>query len=295
MKNKLKFGKGNAKLNTAIAIMDLPAGWSCPQADQCLSRANRLTGKITDGKNTQWRCYAASSEGPFPSVRKKRWHNFDLLKKASTIENMANLIQASLPSNTTYIRVHSSGDFFNERYFLAWLNVALNNPLLVFYGYSKCLNFFVKYKKQIPSNFRFTASYGGKLDAFISKHKMIYAKVVFSVKEASDLKLEIDHDDSHSIAFKSPYLLLIHNTQPAGTPAAAAVQKLRKLGIGGYGRNNKSDKHNKTVKIYVNLDSVKDTISKTIQTVPVMSVPSTNSFPHNQTFHMRKKRHLVPS
>jgi len=31
--------------------------------------------------------------------------------------------------------------------------------------------------------------------------------------------------------------LLIHNTQPKGSEASKALSKLRKLGIGGYGKN----------------------------------------------------------
>ena len=250
-KKKLKFGKGNAKLNTAIAIMDIPAGYSCPQANLCLSFSNRLTGKITDGKNTEFRCYAASAEAAFPSVRRKRWYNFDLLRSMGSMQNMANLIQISLPPNFNYIRIHASGDFYNESYFLAWLNVALNNPSIIFYGYTKCINYLIKYKKYIPDNFRFTSSYGGKLDDLISKHKLIYAKVVFSIKEAKDAKLEIDHDDSHSIEFKSPYSLLLHNTQPAGSKAAIALNKLRKAGIGGYGKNTTKQTSGASVRIYV--------------------------------------------
>lgn len=253
---KLKFGQGNAKLNSNIGILDLPAGYTCKFADKCLSFANRLTGKIKDGKDTKFRCFAASAECVFPSVRRKRWYNFELLKSARTTENMANLIQTSLPQNTNYIRVHASGDFFNESYFLAWLNVAINNPAIIFYGYSKCLNFLVKYKKHIPHNFRFTASAGGKLDDLISKHKMIYAKVVFTVKEATDANLEIDHDDSHSIEFKASYALLLHNTQPAGSAASAAVSLLRKAGLGGYGKGKiQVEKKTPQVRIYV---TVKD-------------------------------------
>ena len=147
----LKFGFGNAKLSTAIATFSLPAGHSCPFAKDCLSKANRLTGKIIDGNHCQFRCFAASQECTYPSVRKSRWGNFDKLKGLS-VEKMTSIIQDSLPKGYTYVRVHVSGDFFNEKYFLAWLNIALNNPLTTFYGYTKCLPFLVKYKAYIPRN-----------------------------------------------------------------------------------------------------------------------------------------------
>ena len=60
----LKFQVGNAKL---VAIQDdgtgelivikihtisLPSGYSCPAADECLSKAHKVTGKITGEKQS---------------------------------------------------------------------------------------------------------------------------------------------------------------------------------------------------------------------------------------------------
>lgn len=258
----LKFKRGNAKLNTSIGILDIAAGHSCPMANECFSIADKITGKITDGQNTKFRCYAASAEAAFPSVRRLRWHNFDLLKQAGTVEKMATLIDKSMPKNVSYIRIHSSGDFFNEKYFLAWLNVALNNPNIIFYCYSKMLNFVVKYNSKIPANFRITASYGGKLDSLIETHNLISAKVISSVKEKNKLKLEIDHDDSLPIKHEKNFGLYLHNTQPAGSQAAKDLKELRKLMIGGYGvkfgKNNETP-ITKKIKVFIDFkpESVK--------------------------------------
>ena len=113
IKNKLKFAKGNAKLGKHTAIFSLPAGHTCPGALLCLSKSNQLTGKLTDGPKNQFRCYAASAENLFKNVRISRWRNFELLKAAGSIENMAALIQGSLPK-TFLVRIHSSGDFYNQ-------------------------------------------------------------------------------------------------------------------------------------------------------------------------------------
>lgn len=85
MNKDLYFGEGNAKLSTAIGIFDLPAGWTCPQANLCLSKANPLNGTITDGPNTQFRCYAASCECVFNSTRKHRWNNFKRLTACKSL------------------------------------------------------------------------------------------------------------------------------------------------------------------------------------------------------------------
>ncbi len=91
LNNKLTFGKGNAKLGTFIHTLSLPAGWSCPGAKDCLSKANRETGKLTDGKETVFRCFAASAEALRPNVRDSRWNNFELLRGKS-VEQMVVLM-----------------------------------------------------------------------------------------------------------------------------------------------------------------------------------------------------------
>src|SRR5690349_4793616 len=83
-KPKLKFGNGNAKLPAGVMTFSLPAGWSCPFADKCLSKTDRDTGRVQDGRQTEFRCFAASDEQIRPSVRKARWHNFELLRGKST-------------------------------------------------------------------------------------------------------------------------------------------------------------------------------------------------------------------
>lgn len=232
--SKLKFGFGNSKISRSIATFSIPAGYSCPFAKDCLSKANRLTGKIIDGKHCQFRCFAASQECTYPNVRRQRWHNFELLKDQKTVEGMGNLIQSSLPHNIEFVRIHVSGDYFSESYFLAWLNVALNNPGMTFYGYTKALPHVVKYRKHIPSNFRLTASKGGTHDHLIKQYKLKSAEVVYSVEEAHDKGLRIDHDDGLAMYGDKSFALLLHGTQPANTKAQAAWQALMKSGVGGY-------------------------------------------------------------
>jgi hypothetical protein len=233
--NTLRFGAGNAKLSLGIATFSLPAGHTCPFAKECFSKADRLTGKITDGKHCAFRCFAASQEARHTSVRLSRWNNYDGLKNLS-VEAMTAKLQRSLPKGYAYVRVHVSGDFFSEKYFLAWLNIALNNPIVTFYGYTKATPFLVKYAKYIPRNFRFTASKGGTCDNLIAKHKLRSAEVVFSVKEAEEKGFQIDHDDSLAMSADKSFALLLHGTQPAGSKAGAAWNKIQKT-IGGYTRD----------------------------------------------------------
>ena len=76
----LKFSNANAKTQALandaelaeyltdkrkIYSLDLLSGYSCPHADECLSKAVVQPNgkrKIKDGKNTKFRCFSASQE-----------------------------------------------------------------------------------------------------------------------------------------------------------------------------------------------------------------------------------------
>lgn len=232
---KLKFARGNAKLNKRTAIFSLPAGHTCPGALLCMARANEHTGKITDGVHAEIRCYAASSENLFRNIRVSRWRNFRALLAAKTVSAMADLIHNSLPrKRITLCRVHASGDFFNQSYFDAWLEVARRNPQITFYGYTKALPFWVARLADIPSNLKLVASIGGRFDNLIAKYNFRVSKIVTSEAEAKQLGLKIDHDDTLLWKGNDSFALLLHGTQKAGSLMSKLLYKLRKLGKGGY-------------------------------------------------------------
>ena len=233
----LYFATKNAKLvdtGMPIAILSLPAGFTCPGALTCLSMSDRIIGKITDGPKTVFRCYATSAECLFPNIRASRWNNFELLKKAKTIAGMAMLIECSLPPKTKICRLHQSGDFFSQVYFDAWLQVAKNNPDVIFYGYTKALPFWVKRLNSIPSNFHLVASLGGKYDSLICQYNLRSVLVVYTEQEAEKYNLPIDHDDTHVWNYKGNFAILLHGTQPKGSIAAKAWHQIKTKGRGGY-------------------------------------------------------------
>ena len=257
MTSLLKFSPANAKTKElrkveAIAAFlgsrlkiyscDLLSGWSCPFAKDCLSKATLVEGdklRIVDGPDTVFRCFSASQEVQYKNVYNSRKHNFDLLKACKTGGQMANLISDSMPKNLGVCRIHVAGDFFNQRYFDAWLQVAKHNPHRLFYAYTKNLGVWIRRKHIVDNlpNFVLTASYGGKRDDLIESKNLRYAKVFMSDFEAYSNGLEIDHDDSHAAnphTKGNSFALLIHGTQPAGSLAAKAVKSLK--GVGSYSR-----------------------------------------------------------
>ena len=233
--NLLKFGEPNAKLKKMLKELSLklktftlPAGWSCPAAKDCLSRADKVTGKIKDGPDTEFRCFAASAEATYPSLRKMVWRNFGLLKDALVdgVDACADLICASLPDKFDIMRVHVGGDYFSVKYLQAWIEVAKRNPEKIFYSYSKSLHFFKQFA--LPSNLVLTASRGGKYDELIDLHGWKEALVVYSEQEAQERDLEIDHDDTHAAFGKENFALLIHGTQPKGSAASVALSAIKR-------------------------------------------------------------------
>jgi hypothetical protein len=150
---------------------------------------------------------------------------------------MADLIERSIPRKAKLVRIHGSGDFYNQTYFDAWLLVAQRQPKRIFYTYTKMLPLWIRRIKTVPSNFRLVASVGGKYDNLIEPHKLRKAIVVFSENEAKEKGLEIDHDDSHLWNSTKDFALLLHGTQPAGSLAAKVVYSLRKQKKGGYKSN----------------------------------------------------------
>lgn len=224
MNNTLTYSIGNEKLlvmakslglkSNQVTSFDLPAGHTCPAADMCKSFANRETGKITDGDNCKFRCYASSMEARYTATRKAHWRNYDALRKLS-LEKMVELILSSIPRTVKIVRIHASGDFFSKRYFQAWVKVAELCPDVTFFGYTKILPYVNADK---PDNFRLIYSFGGKMDSKVTCEPVAY--VVKNVAEAIERGLHpacIDNpaDDFEMIMQGRTFALCLHGTQPA--------------------------------------------------------------------------------
>lgn len=224
MNKTLTFSIGNTKIlalaqalglpSNQVTSFDLPAGHTCPAADMCKSFANRETGKITDGENCKFRCYAASMEARYSASRRSHWRNFDALRKL-TQDGMIQLILSSIPKETKIIRIHSSGDFFSRKYFQAWVKVAEIRTDIQFFGYTKVLPYVDAPK---PDNFRLVYSFGGKMDSKLKLQPAAY--VVKDIAEAISRSLHlacIDNpaDDFNLIMSGRTFALHLHGTQPA--------------------------------------------------------------------------------
>lgn len=242
----LAWSGSNAKLPSRIKHLSLPSGHSCPAALECLSKADQTTGKITDGDDTRFRCYAATMEARHSAIRKQRWNNFLLLRKKSR-KQMFNLLFNSLrPLHDNYhrnhqqrpiVRAHIGGDFFNQAYFLAWCDLARAFAPTWFYTYTKRIDLWLTNQQSIPANFELNASLGGKFDHLAEQHSLKTAQVVYTYDEAEQKGLQIDNDDSLAYTRGPSFAQLIHGTQPAGSEASKALTVLKLSGWTGYRAN----------------------------------------------------------
>jgi len=240
---KLSFGKANTKLvklekklGKKLYTFSLLSGFNCPGAKECQSFAVKTDDgmRIRDGKHTEFRCFSASQEVLLPSVYKSRSRNQELVKLAAvSVQEAADKVVSQLPKNAGVVRIHVAGDFVTLNYFDMWLEVARRMPHITFYAYTKSIHFWVKRIDSIPSNLILTASIGGRFDHLIKEHNLKSVQVVYSQYQARKLKLPIDKDDSHALQSRS-FALLIHASQPKGSKAAKAWERVKNT-VGGYG------------------------------------------------------------
>jgi len=124
-------------------------------------------------------CYAQKGTFRFSNVQKKYESNYKITKQS----NFVKLIQDDLNrAKPTHLRIHSSGDFYGLEYLKKWVKIAINNPEITFYGYTKSIPIFKKLNS-IPDNFIFCYSEGGKMDHLIDTDKDYHARIFNSKKE----------------------------------------------------------------------------------------------------------------
>lgn len=245
------FGHGNAKLPSSTLTFSIPAGFTCPGAHLCLSRAIHKEGqpiRIQDGPDTVFRCSAANDELR-PSVSESRWRNYRLIEAAIKAGTLPLLLEAALTlsarSFSSHVRWFISGDCYHPALRDAILHTAQATPGLIHYAYTKNLPLWLDQHKllPVPENFRLTASWGGRFDSLLQQGLFPRtARVVNTEEEAVALGLAIDYDDRHAWdATPSHFAHLVHGMQPKGSASGAAIRARRKAGLfSGYGRSSRS-------------------------------------------------------
>mgnify|MGYP003657013956 FL=1 len=186
------FTKKTTYYSGIVYEWNLPTGWTCPSAKECLVKVDKLTGKM-DNKSNAYKCYSASAER-FPGVRTSRWNNLEQSKDSLP----------PLPKKCESVRIHASGDFYSQAYFDKWIDYCNENKDVEFWAYTKSLNYWVRRINDIPTNLVLTASWGGKHDNLISEYNLKSAMVIAEMKYDKPIDYNDDVARQKDVSF---YLL----------------------------------------------------------------------------------------
>jgi hypothetical protein len=135
----LKVTFGNKKLPKNTLIFNIPARITCP------GRTEFCEGK----------CYALKAERMYKQVLPARQSNFQASREASFIPDMIETISKAR-HKISQVRIHESGDFYNQKYLESWFSIAKTIPDLTFYAYTK--SFHLNFNSR-PDNFVLIASF----------------------------------------------------------------------------------------------------------------------------------------
>jgi len=148
----------------------LPAVSTCPGAGKC---------KLF--------CFAYLEQLRYPSAKAYRERMYELSLTPGFVQTVNQELvplinKATKQQKQLAIRVHASGDFYSRQYFTKWVEIALANPLVTFYAYSKSVGMIKHFIKQVgplPSNLIIIYSLGGLQDRVIDvntdRHSRIFA------------------------------------------------------------------------------------------------------------------------
>ena len=198
--------KNNNYYEGVVYEWNLPSGFTCPCALECLVKVDRKTG-IFNNKSKGYKCYSAMAER-FPAVREHRWKNFEHIKNGGDLK---------IPDKAEAVRVHASGDFFSQKYFDLWIRTCEENKKVEFWAYTKSLKFWINRINDIPDNLTITASRGGRLDKLIDKYNLKNNKIVKSIEEANNKNLPIDTNDNLARQKNINFALVDNFAKPLNT------------------------------------------------------------------------------
>jgi hypothetical protein len=134
------------------------------------------SGKITCpfAKDCVKYCYASKGTYTWSNVKPAFEKRYELTKDVNFTDIMTKAIKGVKAS---HIRIHDSGDFYSTKYIFDWFKIAVDNPSVKFYFYTKSISLFKGL--ELPSNMASIYSYGSKNDHLIDTIKERHA-VIFN-------------------------------------------------------------------------------------------------------------------
>ena len=123
-------------------------------------------------------CYAMAGAYRFSNVAQA----FEKRLSIVLSDDFVNLMLKEIDDNKAQrIRIHDSGDFFNEEYLYKWLTIISLKPDVEFYAYTKMVSMFKGLKNVLPKNFTVIFSFGGTEDKLIDiendRHSLVFSSI----------------------------------------------------------------------------------------------------------------------
>jgi len=160
---KITLTKGNHKLSNKFLIFSLPSEVTCPGAGQCKEY-----------------CYAKKAERLYPTVLPSRMKNYNSTLSPYFVDNMCTRLEKEHSKGYDMLRLHSSGDFYNQEYLDKWKSLAAKIPDMTISTFSKSMN--LDLYNNTPDNMIIIQSYGSKHDDKIDTNKNT-ARVIKDIKD----------------------------------------------------------------------------------------------------------------
>tara|TARA_R100001082_G_scaffold23430_1_gene11407 strand:- start:252 stop:974 length:723 start_codon:yes stop_codon:yes gene_type:complete len=219
----MKFSKNNTKLKKTVKIikkldLDLPRRylvWGLPafkaQGVTMCPGAGACAGP----------CFARSGHYLFNRRKENEWDNYITTQMPQFISMMNHELRNLKP---TLIRIHDSGDFYSDTYFMQWLLVARMNPSHYFYAYTKSWEEtrhwrYLHANDLQPDNFQLVYSYGGKHDDKLTAYNqdnhnpLPVSKIFKTEEEAIKAAYTPSPTDLEAIQSVSKIGLIYHNNK----------------------------------------------------------------------------------
>lgn len=158
-------------------------------------------------------CYATMGAYTFSNVAKV----FEARLVLSKSDAFVRVISAELTRRQVKrLRVHDSGDFYNEEYLLKWFNIMRRHPHVQFYAYTKMVTLIKKYQRLglAPANFTVVFSQGGTQDKLINTKSDRHSRVFVDVKSLKQARYADAHvNDSVAVGRNPKIGLVYHGTK----------------------------------------------------------------------------------
>ena len=183
MKHTNLLGIGNSKLRKTAKELDVKI------LNFSLPAYKSQSGKITCpfAKSCVKFCYAKKGNYLYSNVQKGLERRYAASKDKSFESDITAQLAGLKTDKQIYIRIHDSGDFYSFAYITKWFNIAIVNPNVRFYAYTKSISMFKQFNEYLPENFDLIYSEGSKNDKMINKdidrHASIFTNEVDLIEQ----------------------------------------------------------------------------------------------------------------